>query len=336
MRYRIGTEKVGERTILRLFDDESGASAAVLPSYGFNLFDLRLPAAGAPRAVLDAFPDFAANPRSAGRNGTPILFPFPNRIAGAKYSFGGKTFALPSNNGANAIHGFAIDAPWDVIEHAATGDGAVVVGRYQISKQSPERLPQWPADAAIEVRYTLSGRRLTLDATVSNPSGVDLPYGFGIHPYFRLPLTGAEGGDLKRTRVILPASEFWVLDQFIPTGERRSVEAEPRLDFRKGQPIEGLKLDDVLTGLIASADGTFVCRLVDEALGAEFRLGFGPPFRELVAYTPPNAPGVIALEPYTQTTDAINLAARGVDGGLRVLKHDQRETLRITMETAGP
>jgi aldose 1-epimerase len=335
MRYRIGTEKVGERAVIRLFDDESGASAAVLPSYGFNLFDLRLPAAGATRVILDSFDDFAANPRSAGRNGIPILFPFPNRIGGATFAFGGKTYTLPSNNGANAIHGFAIDAPWDVVEHAATADGAVVVGRYQISKQSPDRLEQWPSDAAIEVRYTLAGRRLTLEATVSNPSGSDLPYGFGIHPYFRIPLTGAEGRDLKRTRVILPASEFWVLDQFLPTGERRSVATEPRIDFREGQTVEGLKLDDVLTGLIPDAEGRYVCRLVDEALGAEFRLGFGVPFRELVAYTPPNAPGVIALEPYTQTTDAINLASRGIDGGLRVLKHDERETLTITMETVG-
>ena len=36
---------------------------------------------------------------------------------------------------------------------------------------------------------------------------------------------------------------------------------------------------------------------------------------------------MIAVEPYTQTTDAINLAARGVDGGLRVLGHGKTETI---------
>jgi aldose 1-epimerase len=44
---------------------------------------------------------------------------------------------------------------------------------------------------------------------------------------------------------------------------------------------------------------------------------------------------VISLEPYTQTTDAINLAARGVDGGLRILGHGKTETLTITFETIG-
>ncbi len=328
MRFRIGTEDRGGRTVCHLFDDETGAQASVLPSYGFNLFDLRLPAAGAVRPVLDAAADFASHPSNPGRNGTPILFPFPNRIRGGRYSFQGKDYQLPLNGGPNAIHGFAIAADWDVVEHRATDAGATIVGRYQISKQSPERAADWPADAALEMHYTLAGRTLTLDAVVSNPSAHDLPYGFGIHPYFRLPL--APGGDRTKTRIVLPAARLWVLDAFLPTGEIRPVDA--RLDFRPGQAIEGLKLDDVLTGLDPQDR---VCRLRDLDLNAEFRLGYDEHFRELVVYTPPNAPGVIAIEPYTQTTDAINLQARGVDAGLRVLRHDQRETLRITMETAG-
>ena len=38
-------------------------------------------------------------------------------------------------------------------------------------------------------------------------------------------------------------------------------------------------------------------------------------FREIVLFTPPGAPGVIAVEPYTHTTDAINLAAKKVRSG---------------------
>jgi aldose 1-epimerase len=75
--------------------------------------------------------------------------------------------------------------------------------------------------------------------------------------------------------------------------------------------------------------------LVDESLGAEFRIGFDAiPFREVVVFTPPYADDVIAIEPYTQTTDAINLQQRGVDAGLRIMKPGQQESLRILMETA--
>ena len=76
--------------------------------------------------------------------------------------------------------------------------------------------------------------------------------------------------------------------------------------------------------------------MVDSALNAEFRLGFDRHFRELVVFTPPFGGGtLIAVEPYTQTTDAINLEARGIDTGLRVLGHGQSETMTIAMETVG-
>lgn len=329
MAYRVSTESRNGRTIHRLHDDASGASASVLPSYGFNLFDLQLPVAGQVRKVLDAAADFADNPRSAGRNGIPILFPYPNRVRAGRYEFGGKEYELPKTLAPNAIHGFALDAAWDVVEHKATDREATITGQYQISRNSPAMAALWPTDAVLQVRYGLSGRRLTMTITVSNPTNLDLPYGFGIHPYFRLPLTSS--GDLSETRVILPAAQFWVLDAFLPTGERRPV--DQRLDFRKGKPMKGLKLDDVLTDL-AFADDRCVCRLVDLALHSEFQLSFDRTFRELVVYTPPGPGNVISLEPYTQTTDAINLAARGIDAGLRVLKHGTNQTMTIAFETS--
>jgi aldose 1-epimerase len=330
MGYRIGTRTRGRQSVLTLHDDSTGAEAAILPSYGFNLFDLRLPAAGQVRPIIDAAADFAENPRGGAGNGTPILFPYPNRVGGAAFTFTGRTYKLPANNGPNSIHGFAVDAPWDVVEHKADADAAYVVGRYQISRHSPRMVENWPTDAVLQVRYSLSGRKLTMAVTVSNPTASDLPYGFGIHPYFRLPFP--PGGDPGRTRVILPASQAWVLKDFLPTGEIRPVDA--RLDFRSGRPIAGLKLDDVLTGLTYEG-GRGVCRLVDEEKRAEFRLGFDRAFRELVVYTPPPRPQVISLEPYTQTTDAINLAARGVDAGLRILGHGAQDLFEITMETVG-
>jgi aldose 1-epimerase len=331
MAHRVTTESRGGNKVYTLHDDATGASASVLPGYGFNLFDLRLPAAGQVRPVIDAAPDFAEKPAKASHNGTPILFPYPNRIAGARFTFKGKSYDLPATNGPNAIHGFAMDAPWDVEGSSTDGGEASVTGRYQLSLHSPAMRDRWPTDAVLTVRYGLAGRRLTMTVSVTNPTADDLPYGFGIHPYFRCPLT--PGGDPSKTKVILPASEYWVLKDFIPTGERRPV--DDRLDFRKGKPMSGLKLDDVLTGLTYGEGGRGVCRLVDEALGAEFRLGFDRNVRELVVFTPPWAPGVIAVEPYTQTTDAIHLADRGVDGGLRVLGHGKTEALTLVMETAG-
>lgn len=330
MAHRVTTETRSGRTIHTLHDDATGASASIHSSYGFNLFDLRLPVAGQVRPIVVAAPDFADNPRGGGGHGTPVLFPFPNRIAGARFDWRERTYELPVNNGPNSIHGFAIAAPWEVVDQSTGSGAASITGRYQISVNSPEMREKWPTDAVLQVRYSLAGRRLTMDVTITNPTADDLPYGFGIHPYFRCPF--APDGDQEQTRVTLPASEFWVLDAFIPTGDRRPV--DDRLDFRRGKPMKGLKLDDVLTGLEFEADRC-ICRLRDLALNAEFRLIADRQTRELVVYTPPGPGGVLAIEPYTQATDAVHLAARGVDGGLRVLGHGKSESLQIVMETDG-
>jgi aldose 1-epimerase len=120
--------------------------------------------------------------------------------------------------------------------------------------------------------------------------------------------------------------------ELLPTGEIRPVDG--RLDFRKGQSMVGLKLDDVLTDLEFTTDRG-ICRLIDEQKNAEFLLGFDRAVRELVVYTPPGRADVISLEPYSQTTDAINLQARGVAAGLRILGHGAQDTFVLTMETRG-
>jgi aldose 1-epimerase len=328
MAFRIATRDYGGNTVYSLHDDATGASAKVLPSYGFNLFDLQLPLGGEVRPILVSAPDFAAKLGRPAGNGTPILFPFPNRIRDGRFTFEGKSYQLPATNGPNAIHGFTMTASWDVLEHKAAADSAYIIGRFQLSKHAPESRALWPTDALLQVIYSLAGRRLSMIATVSNPTAVNLPYGFGIHPYFRLPFP--PGGDPARTEVILPASKYWVLKDFLPTGEILSVDA--RLDFRHGRPRAGLSLDDVLTGL-QYHERRGAARLVDLDKKAEFRLTFDDNFRELVVYTPPQKPDVLAVEPYTQTTDAINLQSQGRDAGLRTLGHDRQDSLALTMET---
>lgn len=333
MAHQIQSETVSGRVIHHLRDKATGASASIVPSFGFNLFDLQLPVGQDGRLwpILDAEPNWWEHPEHASRHGTPILFPFPNRIRDARFEFEGQTFELVPNKPPHAIHGFALEADWEVIDLDADEQSAWIAGRYQISRQSPEDRQRWPSDAVLEVRYTLSGPRLTLDARVENPDTRDLPWGFGIHPYFRLPFDPS--GDRDRTRIIFPANEYWVLDQAIPTGERRPV--DDRLDFREGQPITNLKLDDVLTGLEFQGDHA-VCRLIDENLGAEFRIQVNRMVRELVIFTPPwSDGGVIAVEPYTQTTDAINLQRRGLDAGLRVLRPGESEAWSIQFAMVG-
>jgi aldose 1-epimerase len=295
-----------------LTNTRTGATASILAEVGFNLFQLQVPVVSRKVEVLDATPDFAATGHNPNHNGIPLLFPFPNRIRGGSYAWAGREYVLDGvhqDGQGNAIHGLVFDRPWRV----AFRDEISALGQFQLSVDAPDRRSLWPADFLIEVRYQLREALLRCDVRVVNPDRVPLPFGFGTHPYFRVPLSaGSRRGDCL---IQAPVSEEWELEACLPTGRRLAVSGKK--DLREGQELEGLKLDDVLTGL-SDNEGIVESIVMDPSAGLQVRQAFDSSFRALVVYTPPHGRSV-CLEPYTCTTDAIHLGERGVDGGWRVL-----------------
>ena len=93
------------------------------------------------RPILVAAADFADHPSHPARSGTPILFPFPNRIRDGQFTFEGRNFRLPATNGPNAIHGFAMEAAWDVVEHKPTPMKRFWWAAIRSRKHSPDARP---------------------------------------------------------------------------------------------------------------------------------------------------------------------------------------------------
>ncbi len=299
-------------TPIILKNAKSGATARILPEAGFNLYQLQIPVGSRTVDVLDATPDFESTGQHPTRSGIPLLFPFPNRIRGAKYKWEGREYVLEGihqDGQGNAIHGLVIDRPWRVIER----EDDAVVGQFQLSVDAPDRRNVWPADFLIEVRYELHESALRCDVRVVNPDQVPLPFGFGTHSYFKVPLSAGSRRDDCLMQA--PATEEWELVNCLPTGKRRPVSG--RKDLREGQELKDLKLDDALTGL-SPKGGQIETVVMDPSAGLEVRQAFDKAFGELVVYTPPHGRSV-CLEPYTCTTDAVHLAEQGIDGGWRVL-----------------
>jgi aldose 1-epimerase len=256
--------------------------------------------------------DFVGQPERATANGTPILFPFPNRIREGRFQWGGKQYEIPRNErGINAIHGLVFDRRW----RAAIPDPALptVTGHFHLSRDAAALSSFWPADFVIEVTYSLDRNRLTSRLRITNPDSRPLPWGFGTHPYLRFPL--AQPGNSSACAVFAPASERWELQDLLPTGRRLPLGNTEGLDGRR--PYSELAFDDVFTSL-EFIDNWCTCRLVDRHAGVASIFRFDRLFRDLVIYTPPDR-SAICLEPYTCITDAINLQPRGVDAGLQVL-----------------
>ena len=212
---------------------------------------------------------------------------------------------------------------------------AWVTGEFRGSVDAPDARALWPADYQIRVTYRLSMDRLRIEAVVANPDQVALPFGLGYHPYFALPeATGEEdiGYWLQG-----PARSYWELQDSLPTGECRPVDAAR--DLNRLRRCRELKLDDILTDLV---DTQFLAPqglglrgvLQDEFKRNVLRLFVSPEFRELVVYTPPHG-RAIALEPYTCVTDAINLQQRGVDAGLLVLPPGEQWSAVVELSTVG-
>lgn len=302
-------------SIVLLTDPITGSTAQISTDQGFNCFDFvaRLDS-NHQVSILDSADGFADGGCPPSHSGIPLLFPFPNRIRDGRYTWQGKDYELPESlvgheGAGNAIHGFCLDRPWRILSQTESS----VTGIFRFSKDAPERLPLWPADGEIEVCYSINSGCLRAEITVRNPDKNPLPWGFGTHAYFKLPL--GQGTNPDECAIYAPTSKCWELDNCLPTGGLCDAPRDARLS---DSPAYGsVKLDDVYTNLNAQNE-VVICRVVDERAGLQLVQTCDDSFREIVAFTPPWTTAV-CLEPYTCTTDAINLQQKGVDAGLRVL-----------------
>ena len=93
---------------------------------------------------------------SPTRSGTPILFPFPNRIRDGRFSWDGKEYQLPllDSTGGHAIHGFVCRRPWQVLDTGANESAAWLTAEFRGIEHAPEMQACWPADYRLRITWT--------------------------------------------------------------------------------------------------------------------------------------------------------------------------------------
>jgi aldose 1-epimerase len=301
----------GEQVALR-----HGAWSAVAVEVGGGLRALNH--GGAP--LLDGY---AADEMASGGRGQPLI-PWPNRLAGGRYRFGGREIEVPVDERVtgSAIHGLTRWASWRVAEHEPSRCAMQLRLRPQ---------PAYPFLLDLRIEYALGDAGLEVTLRAANPGDADLPFGAGFHPYLTLGTPAID--DLA---VSVPAASWLpVDDRGIPTGERRPVAGD--LDLRGGPTLGGRVLDHCFTELERGGGGLARVRLAAPD-GRAATLWMDEAFGYLMVFTgdtlaPDRRRRGLAVEPMTCAPDAFNSG-----DGLRVLRPGEPVVGRwgIAYEPEGP
>ena len=242
--------------------------------------------------ILDGY---GSGEMASGGRGQPLM-PWPNRLAGGVYSFGGRRIQAPISEPAtgNAIHGLVRWSNWDVAESAP----AACAMELRLHPQ-----PAYPFTLDLRLAYVLADDGLTITLTAINVGSESLPFGAGFHPYIT-----AGGATVDDARLTLPV-DWWLPadDRAIPTGERRAAEGE--LDFREAREIGGAVLDHCFTGLVRDPDG--LARVALQGPAGRVTLWMDEAFGHVMIFTgdtlaPERRRRGLGVEPMTCAPNAFN------------------------------
>jgi aldose 1-epimerase len=229
-----------------------------------------------------------------------LLAPWSNRIAGARFEFGGHVHQLePDWPDGTAIHGLVKDKPWRILDRSPFSARLAFDG---------DGLP-YPFAFACEARYEVVDRSLVCDLAVRNTGEAPMPAGCGFHPFFRKRLWEDE-----ECLVLCRVAGRYPATGQIPTGPAAADAVTVRL--AAPHPLGRVELDDVFDGFAGAAIG-WPGAGVRAVFGASAALGHAVIYAPVREGTP--LP-FFCLEPVSMVNDGFNALARGEPGtGVTVL-----------------
>jgi len=158
-----------------------------------------------------------------------IVGRYANRIAKGKFTIGGISYQLATNDRSNHLHGGL--KGFDNVVWAARLDSP---GQLDLTYESPDGDEGYPGTLITKTRYSLTednGLEIELRATTDKPTVVNLAN----HSYFNL--TGDGTKSILDHEIQINADRFTPTDaESIPTGELAPVAGTP-FDFRNLTPI---------------------------------------------------------------------------------------------------
>jgi aldose 1-epimerase len=164
---------------------------------------------------------------------------YANRIANGAFELDGARFQLPTNDGANALHGGR--AGFDRKAWTVTAVGENPAPFVTLTYVSADGEEGYPGQLKTDITYRISGSfelSMEMVAVTDKPTIVNLTN----HSFFNLAGVETEGSILDHRLTIAADSYLPVSPAGIPLGAPQKVDATP-FDFRNAHPV-GARLRD--------------------------------------------------------------------------------------------
>ncbi len=287
--YKIINEKQNDLQRIKLFDEKSGAYVSVIAELGANVNEIVLNKKDKLYSLLDGRKSKKEFQGSEIYN-SALLFPFPNRIMKGRYEFEGASYQLPINwpQEGHAIHGFVCDKVFNVSGQQADDSHAEITLVYDYDAS----YPGYPFPFQLKVTYRLENNKFFCTIEAHNTGINAMPVNVGWHPYFSI------NGKIDNIKMQLPSSDIIVVDNLIPTGEKK-----PNTEFIEAQEINGKEFD---TCFSLKENGDFYeTKLFFPDEQVTMVLQQDSQYKYLQIYTPPQRES-IALEPMTGNVNNFN------------------------------
>jgi aldose 1-epimerase len=254
--------------------------------------------------------------------GTPILFPTPNRVRDCRYEFEGRIYQHRKNHEDRFLHGLVFDEPWKAAGSKMSTTSVAFSSWLEVEPFHPN-FSAFPFPHKITLTFTLSQDGLAIAYEVENNGEGRLPFGFGLHPWFRVPKSRED------IMICIPATHQMELEPktLLPTGKCVSI-TEVKPDVSQPLNLAAANLDEVYLGMRPEKPAWLEYR--HEKLRLEFRAS--EDFTHALAYSP-TGQDFICLENQTCSGDAHNLYAHGLQdvAHLLILAPGQKHRGQVEM-----
>lgn len=254
----------------------------ILPEVGGALAYLK-------KGEVDILRPTIENETEANQSALFPMLPYASFIQGGRFPYLGITRTVEKNSPFSKfpMHGDAWRTQLKVEERSERK----IILSYQHNKKEG-----FPFSYSAKVGYQLNENCLEITLTLQNDSLLPMPFGMGIHPFFKRD---------SDTLVQFDANKIWFRGEDPILGHPYTVQNNLNFKIAKPIPANGSNLSfgswNSKANIIYPSKHLAVDVLADNS------------FRHLIFYAP-KGKDFFCLEPVTNTPDAFNLASLGIVG----------------------